>query len=242
MTIKNIYAVLFAFVLVIPANSLKAAIIEESEPTHWWSGFSITPAIGMRMASMFATRKFDGYSGSIGTFDSSRVFYGLNFGSPEYEFGETGLGVSVQSYSSYVNMNSQWFDYGIEDPEPGEMQGYRVSLGTSMRGTYNYIVPMLHYELRLGRFAFRASAGIGWWAAKFNGDIVLAEDSRPSRFDAKTPFKANISQWAYLTSMTFKFPQGWSLYMNVGGPKWEDSRYRFKLQEVALALVKSFVF
>ncbi|MDH5228554.1 MAG: hypothetical protein OEY38_00630 [Gammaproteobacteria bacterium] len=211
---------------------------ENYSAAPWWKGFSINPGVGLRMMSFFVTRKADDYSGSIASWGGSRLFWGLNIGTPSYAFKNTNLGVSLQSFSSYVIMDSQWYDYNIETPVEGEALGERINLGTSVKGFYNYLVPMVHYQMRGLRFA----AGVGVWRADFAGDIVLAPNTQPNDSMPSESVKVGLSKIAYLALLRLTSRSGWQMNMTVGGPRWNDKAYDYKMEEISMSVAKQFVF
>ncbi len=213
----------------------------EEEKLNWWNGISFTPGAGLRHLGLDVVRKSDGYQGNIAQDVGSKGFVSFSVESPEYHFGDSGFGLSLRSYSSFVTLDRQFYNYGYTLGSGSNDGGDRIDVGTSVSGSYSYIAPIIHYKLARGKSYFKAAFGYGLWNAKFNGTMILTPDDQPHNGMPADDIKLRTrNQLAYLFSLSWRSKSQWLIEMTGGGPEFSDRNYRYKVEEVAIIIGKTF--
>lgn len=206
----------------------------------WQGSFSITPGVGLRHLGIDVARKSDGYHGNLSNDVWDSAFAAVNIESPEYQFGRSNFGITIYAYAATITLDHQWVADGGTNPN-GTASGSREDVGTSVSGYYSYFVPALHFRWPHGGSSeTKFALGVGSWMASFSGDIILTPDDTPTPIDTKIPVNVRVRKLAYLFLMQHKFQNGWQAYMSVGGPKWSDDRFEYKLEEVSLVIGYTF--
>ena len=240
---RRLYRVLFQFSALLPLLFTQTLVAADDD-AHWWSGVTITPGIGLRHLGLDVTRKSDGFSGNIAQSTTAKLFYSISITSPEYSFGHSNWGISLRTFSSVVSLDRQFYSYDMVNEETGTNTGERIDVGTKVSGHYSYIVPAIYYKLILPESGtYQVAAGIGYWTAKLNGNIALTNNDNPSYATAKTDISLETrDQLAYLVLLSYTGRRNWIVEMTVGGPEFEDSNFRYQVEEVSISLGKEFVF
>jgi hypothetical protein len=217
---------------------------KEKESDFWWwiRGFEITPGVGLRHFALDVHSKSNDNLGNVSNSIGKSAFASINIESPSFQFGKSNFGASVYFYGANVRLNEQFIADPGQDPNSGSLAGTRENVGTSITGYYSYLVPAVHYRLQ-GRdgSSVKFALGYGPWRGRFSGDVILTPDNRPTNGQPKTSIDTRVSKWAYLFTMQYKFANHWQAYMTVGGPKWQDSQFRYQMEELSLVLGYTFI-
>jgi len=225
-----------------PLYAIDENTAEMSSEYHWWSGFTITPGVGLRHLGLDVTRQSDGLSGNISQSLQAKLFFSISIISPSYDFDEH-WGLTLRSYSSLVSLDSQFYNYGTTDPNTGADQGERINVGTEVSGSYSYIVPTLHYKARTAKGIYAAALGVGYWTSSLSGDIILTNNDQPASGMPTTPVSLSThNKLAYLFFMSFTTNEQWIYEMTLGGPSFSADGYDYKLEEVSITVGKQFTF
>jgi len=218
---------------------------KEKESDFWWwiHGFEITPGVGLRTLSLDAHSKLNDTQGNLSNnFGAGWLFGSVNIESPSFQFGKSPIGVSVYAYASNVKLDHQFVADPGQDPNGDSNSGSRHDVGTKVTGYYSYLVPALHFRnVASDGTGFKAAIGWGRWVGRFSGDIILTPDNRPAAGLPKTPIDTRVAKNAYLVVLQYKFVNHLQLMMTVGGPKWQDDKFRYQLEETSLILGYTFV-
>lgn len=226
------------------ANLFAAEELDDlaDKQSHWWSGISFTPGVGLRHLGLDVKRKSDGYQGNISQSLEAKPFFSFSITSPSWNFDEH-WGVTLRSFSSVVTLDSQFYSYDTVDPNTGTTQGDRIDVGTSVSGYYSYIVPAINYHTGSSGFGvFNVALGLGYWTSNLSGTIALTPDKHPTEATPKTQVDLSTNdELAYLFLMSYTTPGQWIYEMTVGGPSFSADGYDYKLEEVTLTVGKQFV-
>jgi len=225
-------------VLALDDSSMSAETIESD--SHWWSGFTFTPGVGLRHLGLDVTRQSDGLSGNIAQSVAAKLFFSFSITSPSYDFNDH-WGLTLRSYSSVVSLDSQFYSYDTTDPNTGANQGERIDVGTEVSGSYSYVVPTVHFKTAMPNGSFAVALGVGYWTSNLSGNIALTSNDKPTSATPKTPISLSThDQLAYLFFMSYTTSGQWIYEMTVGGPSFSADGYDYKLEEVSLTVGKQF--
>lgn len=230
-------AVLFALVL-----AAAIPIVAQAEELHWWNGFSFTPGVGARHLGLDVVRKSDGDQGNIAQGLPAKLFAALSIETPSYQLSGN-WGISVRSYSSFVTLDHQFYDYHTTSSSTGASTGERIDVGTKITGRYSYLVPLIHYSLPTPTGGmYKVALGYGYWSASFSGDIILTPDGQPVRGMPTDRISFSTKdQLAYLFLMSWRTADNWLFEMAVGGPTFSDANYDYQVEEVSIIVGKTIV-
>lgn len=215
------------------------------DETHWWDGFSITPGGGFRHLGISIDRKSDGYHGNISNAGFAQAVATLNMTFNEFKLNEGGtLYLELHSYTAFLKLDHQFYDYGTTNTATGANSGERVDVDTRIDGYYTYLMPSLKFKAQLpGSGEFAVSLGVGLWTSEFSGDIILTDDGRPINGMPKSDININTyKELAYIFNMSYATTTGWIYLMSVGGTTFDDDEYDYKIEEVAMIIGKRFQF
>lgn len=218
------------------------AIAESDDELHWWDNLSITPGAGFRHLGVDIIRQSDQNHGNISNNGVSQFVFSLNIIFNEFQLDDDGrIYLELQSFTSLITLDHQFYEFGsVGDSNYGE----RVDVGTSLKGYYTYWLPSIKYALKLPRGGeMSASLGLGLWNSKFDGNIILTADGRPSSGQTKTNISINtFEELAYMVNLKFATASGWVYMMSVGGAKYADETYDYNIEEVSMIVGKVIYF
>lgn len=214
----------------------------EIPEAHWWSGISFTPVLGARHLGLEVKRRSDGFNANISNAGVAQLFMALGIESPEFNFGASHWGATMMAYTSFIKLDNQFYDDVETDGSNDTNKGHRANVGTSVSGSYSYLVPMLHYVLPTANNGkWKLAVGYGWWNGNFSGDAILTPDQRPVESMAKTAIDASTKfKPGYMALLYYRTPSDWVWQMSVGGARFSDSKFRYQMEEISMAIARQF--
>lgn len=205
-----------------------------------WNGFTFTPGVGLRHLGLDVTRKSDSFTGNIAQDVPAKVFFTLNFESPKFHFGDSNWGMSIVNQNSFVTLDSQWYNY--DSGSTGVGSGERIDVGSEVSGRYSYIVPQIFYETgRPNEPSFKFALGYGLWNANLSGTVKLTADNQPGVLTTSSNINLKTTQYGYLMTMSYRTKTNWLWEMSLGSLSFDDTDYKYKIEEVTLTVGKTFM-
>ncbi len=225
------------------ATSCSMVYAEPEIPeAHWWSGISFTPALGARHLGLEVVRRGDGSKANISNAGTAQLFVALGIESPEFNFDNSHWGATLMAYTSFIKLDNQFYDDIETDGSNDTNKGHRADVGTSISGTYSYLVPALHYAAPIANNGkWKLAVGYGWWNGNFSGDVILTQNQRPVAGLAKTAVDASTKlKPGYMVLLYYRTPSDWVWQMSVGGARFSDATLRYEVEEISMGVARQF--
>jgi len=193
-------------------------------------GWSITPAVGVRLVDLNVTRNSDGFTGTI-TNDGSffgPMYAAINVESPTFLLSDR-VGVTVRAHASEVSLSNQRVrGSGAPQQEEEEIK----DLGTKVSGYYSYLMPTIFYRTVDRGGDSRFGLGAGRWKAWFSGDIILAPNGAATVGMPKTPIEGSMEgRTGWYLFWQGRWPKG-LFEISISNVRLKTSNFKYEMQEI----------